>query len=30
MIEQSLSKPSFSLSIPIPKPPKSKYSLLCS
>ncbi|KAJ6433414.1 hypothetical protein OIU84_017164 [Salix udensis] len=30
MIEQSLSKPSFSLSIPIPKPPKSKYSFSCS
>ncbi|XP_011045495.1 PREDICTED: lipoyl synthase 1, chloroplastic [Populus euphratica] len=30
MIEQSLSKPSFSLSIPIPQPPKSKSSFLCS
>ncbi|KAL3565710.1 hypothetical protein D5086_033756 [Populus alba] len=30
MIEQSLSKPSFSLSIPIPKAPKSKSSFFCS
>ncbi|KAB5512789.1 hypothetical protein DKX38_029817 [Salix brachista] len=30
MIEQSLSKPSFSLSIPIPKSPISKSSFFCS